>query len=89
MATYWADIQGPTAIYRAYDATDRLLYVGVTSNPVGRFSTHRHKKDWWRSQVVRIELEWLPSRTHAFAAEKVAIATENPIHNVSRPKVNV
>jgi predicted GIY-YIG superfamily endonuclease len=81
---YAADIAGPTWLYRLYSA-ERLVYVGVSSDPQNRFKTHRQKTEWW-PRVDRVVLRWLPSRAEAFAAERQAIATELPEMNVARPK---
>lgn len=81
---YRDDIAGPTWLYRLHSSSE-LLYVGVSSDPRSRFATHR-RKPWW-SEVAYVELKWFPSRAAAFAAEREAIATEVPIHNVARPKV--
>lgn len=68
-------------LYRFYTAEDDLLYVGITCNPAGRFREHRGSKDWWYL-VSRIELEHLDSRIALMAAERRAVAAENPIFNV-------
>jgi predicted GIY-YIG superfamily endonuclease len=36
-----------TALYRLYDATDQLLYVGISTNPEERWKTHTMLKSWW------------------------------------------
>lgn len=83
--TYREDIAGPAWLYRLF-AGQTLAYVGVSSNPRARFTKHRYSKPWW-STVTRVEFRWHPSRESAFAAERAAIAHENPLHNVARPKV--
>ncbi|MFD3762092.1 GIY-YIG nuclease family protein [Streptomyces sp. NPDC058622] len=37
----------PTAVYRLYDAEERLLYVGITMNVKQRFADHQRLKFWW------------------------------------------
>ena len=87
MATYWSDMaNSPTCVYRCYDELGDLLYVGLTRNTLGRFSKHAHQKPWW-PEVEHIELEWFETRDEAFAAEKRAIAAEDPAFNISRPRV--
>jgi predicted GIY-YIG superfamily endonuclease len=70
-----------TALYRLYDADDRLLYIGVSKRPKLRFEEHRMNGSRWISQVTRRDITWHPSRPEALAAEKAAIQTEHPRHN--------
>lgn len=72
--------QGPTAVYRWYDADDRLVYVGVSNNPAARADQHSREKPWW-TQVARCEVAWFPSRPEALVAERAAIQTEMPTLN--------
>ncbi|MFI6105818.1 hypothetical protein [Streptomyces sp. NPDC051310] len=74
--------EGPTTLYRMYDAADRLLYIGITCNQSQRWEQHRDKSAWW-PLVVRKELTSLPNRQAALAAERAAILAEEPAHNVS------
>lgn len=84
-ATYWSDMAYTrTCVYRLYDAEGALLYVGLTKNPLGRFSKHG-AKPWWR-EVAYKELVWFDNRTDAQVAERQAIFHEEPVHNVTRPK---
>lgn len=69
-----------TALYRLFDTDDRLLYVGISSNPKERLKAHAADKPWW-PEVASREIEWFPSREQAAAAEVAAIRTEQPIHN--------
>lgn len=69
-----------TVLYRLYDANERLLYVGITSNPKSRMNAHAIDKEWWDSVATR-EFEWFDTREEAAAAEVVAIRAEQPIHN--------
>jgi hypothetical protein len=71
----------PAAVYRLFDADDRLLYVGVTENVKARFSHHASSKPWW-PDVARHTVEWMDNRDDAEAAEKLAISTEMPVWNV-------
>lgn len=71
---------GRTALYRYFDARDRLLYVGISSNPDVRWGQHKGDKPWAPLVVMRI-IEWLDSREAALAAESIAIRVERPIHN--------
>ncbi|MFE9736135.1 GIY-YIG nuclease family protein [Streptomyces sp. NPDC005863] len=70
-----------TAIYRLYDATDDLLYVGISINPDARFRAHRIDKPWWLD-VEAVQIDWLDSRLAAEQAETEAISTESPRYNL-------
>lgn len=76
-------VRRPHYLYRIYSA-DVLLYVGVTVDPEGRMSKHR-MRPWW-PQVTKVELQPGASRESALLAERQAIANENPVHNIARPK---
>lgn len=76
----------PTALYRFYDNTGRLLYVGITHALERRWQAHKQKQLWWLD-VARKEHVWLPSRAEAEAAERTAIETENPMWDKSRSPV--
>lgn len=70
-----------TDLYRYYDRFSRLLYVGISLSAVQRAGQHRADKGWW-SDVVRMEVERYPTRELAIAAEREAIVSEKPMHNV-------
>jgi len=70
-----------TALYRLFNEADTLLYVGVSSDPDGRWSQHQSTTPWIREVSTRT-LEWHPSREDALAAEGQAVRTERPRYNV-------
>jgi predicted GIY-YIG superfamily endonuclease len=70
-----------TALYRLYDADDRLLYVGVTRDVDRRLAAHRNDKPWW-PQVARRSVEWFDERGDAAKAETQAIRSETPAYNI-------
>lgn len=72
---------GHTAVYRFYDASGTLLYVGICDEPMHRWSQHI-KKSWW-ADVRRFRLVWFPSRDEAMEAERRAIIAGKPIHNIA------
>lgn len=76
------------ALYRCFDRAGRLLYVGVSLNPIGRIAQHRGNSRWFEG-VARVDIEWLPNRAAAIAAEAVAIARELPLWNVVRPAADL
>lgn len=69
-----------TAVYRLYDAADRLLYVGVAYDFDKRFKDHAKSKAWW-PDVVRKDVVWFDNRLDAMWEESRAIDNENPVHN--------
>ena len=73
---------GRTALYRFYDNTGQLLYVGITSDPESRWRTHETVQFWW-TDVARKELVWFPTRAKARAAETRAIRREKPLYDRS------
>lgn len=84
--TYYSDlVHQPTCVYRFYDLLGGLLYVGLTMTPKYRFEKHR-RKPWW-PLVAAVDIEWFDGREAAKAAEREAIAHEDPEHNIVRPAV--
>jgi len=69
------------ALYRFFDASDVLLYVGITVDIGARFKKHRGDKPWW-DQVDHIGIQKFPSRREAEDAERKAIKEEQPLYNV-------
>lgn len=69
------------AVYRMYDRTGRLLYVGVTGSLGKRLDDHAEKR--WFPLVRDIRLEWFPDRSAAEDAESAAIRDEGPEYNVA------
>lgn len=76
------DPRHPHALYRFFDATGRLLYIGITFNLASRFPSHSDDKPWW-SQVDTIRVEGYADRSAVLAAEKAAIKAERPLYNVA------
>jgi predicted GIY-YIG superfamily endonuclease len=69
------------AVYRCYDADARLLYVGVSFDPVVRMSLHRSARvATWIADVARVEAEWYDNRPDALLAERRATLAESPLH---------
>lgn len=68
-------------LYRHFDDTGRLLYVGISITALKRTMQHRGKSHWFR-EVCTITIEHFATRAQAEAAEIVAIQTEKPLHNL-------
>lgn len=73
-------------LYRLFDQHDKLLYVGIATNPKDRWQSH-YAKEWW-SQVARKTVEWHDTRQGAEQAEAKAISDEHPRHNKLHNKRN-
>lgn len=76
-----------SVVYRAFNASGEVLYVGVTRDPVQRFTFHEYQTPWWH-HVHRVELsQEFPNRDDAEAAEALAISTLKPLCNRDYPRV--
>lgn len=75
----------PTALYRHFSRDGALLYIGVSMTVTGRTAKHETYAPWFQ-QIDTIKLEWFGSRSSAMRAEKHAIKTEKPLHNVTHNK---
>jgi hypothetical protein len=67
-------------LYRWYDETDLLLYIGISDNLGGRTKGHA-KRSSWMEFAVRSTVERHPTRPVAERAEEAAIKTEKPLFN--------
>lgn len=75
-----------TSLYRHFSRDGALLYVGISLRPLRRLGEHGDSK--WFDEIAKVEMERFPTRLHALTAEREAIISERPIHNVihNRPK---
>lgn len=71
----------PHYLYRLFDGTDSLLYVGVTRSVQHRRYQHAHTQPWW-AEVARHTAEEYPNRYSALMAEQEAIKLEEPKYNI-------
>jgi predicted GIY-YIG superfamily endonuclease len=70
-----------SAVYRAFAANGRLLYVGVSEQLQNRTQQHKYTKPWW-GEVASITATFYPGeRLAAYAAERAAIKAEQPLYN--------
>lgn len=67
-------------VYRCYDESGRLVYVGATRSVFARMESHR-AKSWWAPTVARVTAKVYPSKVAALAAERAVIAEELPRWN--------
>lgn len=75
------DLRGPSCLYRFFGDDGRLLYVGIAKDPDKRRREHAKLSAWFPLAANRT-LEWFDDRDSALAAERAAIRSESPIHNV-------
>jgi hypothetical protein len=69
-------------LYRCYDAEGRLLYIGISLNPLQRTDSHSHTSRWFHLVVdIKVKRYW--TRGVAIAAERDAIIAERPLYNKS------
>ena len=72
----------PAYVYRCYNDCGVLLYVGCTQNPDIRAAAHKAKTKWFRDAIAVI-YERYPCKEAGLKAERSAIESENPLHNVT------
>lgn len=70
------------AVYRYLDAAGSVLYVGCSIDPDSRDLSH-HAADWYPRATART-VDWYDSVTEAMAAERRAIAADDPEFNGHR-----
>ena len=71
-----------TALYRHFDASGVLLYVGIAVCPLSRQKAHTCGAHWY-GDIASISIEWHHTREQALAAEIDAIRQERPLHNIA------
>lgn len=69
-------------LYRFFDQSGALLYVGRTINAQSRWRSHERTKEWFAS-VATVTREVYLSAEDLDLAERQAITTENPRHNIA------
>lgn len=70
----------PVALYRHFDATGVLLYVGITVDIHGRTRSHAGQAEW-APLAASGTITWFPDEAAARIAEMAAIKTEAPLFN--------
>jgi predicted GIY-YIG superfamily endonuclease len=70
-------------LYRLYDSDDNLLYVGISKSAMNRIGQHLSTQPW-AANINRMTIEHFTDRAAVQKAERLAIATENPIYNKHR-----
>jgi hypothetical protein len=70
------------SVYRCWSFTGELLYVGRSIRWPCRLGEHQDTKPWW-TDVASVTVIHYDADADCDAAERRAIATENPVHNVA------
>lgn len=78
----------PAFVYRAYDESDELIYIGSTKNVATRVGQHQSVTTWWTTEVARIEVDIYPTIEQARAEERKMIETTAPRRNITYSKIN-
>lgn len=73
-------------LYRHFDESGTLLYVGISLSALYRLSQHRNSGATWVDSIRTVKIEKFDSRESAVRAERNAIAKEAPLYNQARPK---
>jgi predicted GIY-YIG superfamily endonuclease len=76
----------PHSVYRCFDKTGLLLYIGATFDVKDRMRKHKHASQWFHD-VDRVDAELFNNRAEAFTAEKKAIKSECPKYNCTGVRV--
>jgi predicted GIY-YIG superfamily endonuclease len=67
-------------VYRVFDDTDRLIYVGASGDPFRRLDQH-HTSSWWAYQLARVSMRVYPDKDAARIHEAASIGAEHPRWN--------
>jgi len=70
-------------LYRHFDATGRLLYVGISLSAIARLAEHRREAHWF-NDIRRVDIQVFDTLREAAMAERIAIRNEHPLHNIYR-----
>lgn len=70
-----------TCVYRAFDAEDRLLYVGIADDVERRIAAHQGGSGWF-DHAERLVIESHVDRAAAMSAERQIITRERPLWNL-------
>jgi hypothetical protein len=74
-------LDAATHLYRHFDKDGVLLYVGISLSAIKRLGEHKDCSHWFNS-IARVDIQQFPTRQAALAAERIAISTEMPKHNI-------
>ena len=75
-------------LYRHFGAGGELLYVGISASALRRLAEHKQVSAWF-NEIRTVTIESLPDREAALAAERDAVANEQPKFNVQHKVVRI
>ena len=67
-------------LYRHFDGSGTLLYVGVSLNAAARLAQHKDHSGWFDT-IAEVKIQKFETRQEALAAEFIAVQKENPVYN--------
>jgi len=68
-------------LYRHFDKSGNLLYVGISMSVLNRIAQHERSSKWF-SNIDHISIQKFESRALAEKAEQIIIKAEKPFHNI-------
>ena len=74
-----------TTLYRHFNVDGVLLYVGVSLSAIHRLSQHADHSKWY-NEISKVEMEHFCDRPSAMVAERKAVISEGPLHNIHHKK---
>lgn len=77
-----------TALYRHFDSSGKLLYVGISLSALNRLGQHAEHAGWF-GDIATVRIEHFPSREEALQAERMAIISERPVCNIVHRKAMI
>lgn len=72
---------GTHHLYRHFDASGRLLYVGISLHAIARLAEHKQTAAWFWN-IARVEVTAYATKRTAAKAERMAVQREKPLHNI-------
>jgi hypothetical protein len=76
-----ASDDGRTAVYHLFGVDGGYLYIGMTDDPVRRFTQHSAKPWWAEVDPTRTQIVWFSTREEAGVDEMRQVAIHRPPHN--------
>ena len=80
------DLHRPHWVYRLFAEDGSLLYVGMTHKPARRMTEWRSRAKvdptHWFHGTQRASWRWYANKVQAMGAERRAVQSEHPAHNV-------
>jgi len=75
-----------TDLYRFYNSTGELLYVGISLSAITRATQHKKQKSWWH-EVARMDVSPIADHFDPRIVERQTIIAERPRFNIQHNRV--